>query len=131
MKIMHEVIDLGKKLKTDFPEMFPQNIYVEIGSGWNTLVYTLCNAIDSYLENVNPYRERKKLEKVPQVVVVQIKEKFGGLRFYYDGGDEYVRGLCDMAERTSYVTCEQCGNPGVLRGGYWMHTACDIHSRET
>jgi hypothetical protein len=55
--------------------------------------------------------ERKVPELVDQVVAKQIKEKFGTLRFYYDGGDEFIRGLDSMAASMSSVTCEVCGTP--------------------
>lgn len=73
--------------------------------------------------------EREVPSEIPQVVAVQIKEKFGTLRFYYDGGDEYISGLVAMAEWVSSVTCEECGERGKLRGGGWVYTACDKHAR--
>lgn len=63
----------------------------------------------------------------PEVVATQIKEKFGGLRFYYIGGDSYIRGLVTMAEAMSEVTCEACGNIGKHRSGGWIKTLCDEH----
>lgn len=68
--------------------------------------------------------------EVPQVIVQQIKEKFGGLRFYYDGGDEHVHGLVSMAESWAGVACEECGGIGVRRGGGWIRTLCDTHEAE-
>jgi len=68
--------------------------------------------------------------EVPQVTVAQIKEKFGELRFYYDGGDEYVKGLVSMAEAISEITCEQCGARGELRQGGWLKVLCDEHNAE-
>ena len=71
-------------------------------------------------------RLRKSLDMdAMQVRAIQVKEKFGGLRFYVDGADNEVYGMITMAEAMSYVTCEQCGNPGSLhhRGG-WLKTVC-------
>lgn len=73
--------------------------------------------------------EREVPSEIPQVVAVQVKEKFGTLRFYYDGGDEYISGLVTMAEWASSVTCETCGERGKIRGGGWLYTACDKHTR--
>ncbi len=64
-------------------------------------------------------------EKVHHVTVVQVKEKFGTLRFYYGGGDSYVSGLVAMAESMSAVTCEECGVPGETGGDGWIATLCD------
>ena len=69
-------------------------------------------------------------DAVPQVTLDQVKEKFGTLRFYYTGGDDYIRGLVSMAEAMSSVTCEQCGAPGKLVGSGWLYTACDAHTKE-
>lgn len=68
--------------------------------------------------------------EIPQVVVQQIKEKFGGLRFYYEGGDDYVSGVVDMAESWAGKTCETCGSLGTRRSGGWIRTLCDIHEAE-
>ena len=62
--------------------------------------------------------------EVEQVVVEQVKEKFGTLRFYYRGGDDYVRGLVSMAEAMSGRTCESCGNPAKTGGEGWIRTIC-------
>lgn len=69
-------------------------------------------------------------ERVQPVVVEQIKEKFGGLRFYHQGGDEYVDGLVTMAEEWASRTCEVCGSPGRARQGGWIRTLCDTHAKK-
>lgn len=66
-------------------------------------------------------------DSCPQVVAVQVKEKFGTLRFYYNGGDDYVKGVMDMAESMSGVTCEQCGAPGKSNDSGWIRTTCETH----
>ncbi len=65
--------------------------------------------------------------KVNWIEIQQIKEKFGGLRFYYDGGDERISGMETMAEIWAGRTCETCGNVGKQRGGGWIRTLCDEH----
>jgi len=69
-------------------------------------------------------------EPIPQVTLDQVKEKFGTLRFYYSGGDEYISGLVSMAESMSGVTCEECGKPGTRTGGGWVKTVCVEHGGE-
>jgi hypothetical protein len=66
--------------------------------------------------------------EIVQVTVDQVKEKFGTLRFYYTGGDDYISGLVAMAESMSGVTCETCGNPGRRVGGGWITTLCKEHA---
>jgi hypothetical protein len=79
----------------------------------------------------NGFREVPEL--IPQVTLDQVKEKFGTLRFYYTGGDEYISGLVSMAESMSGVTCEECSAPAETRGPGWIRTICDPceQARET
>lgn len=73
---------------------------------------------------------REVPEPIPQVTLDQVKEKFGTLRFYYTGGDEYIHGMVTLAEAMSGVTCEECGKPGKQRKGGWIVTLCDEHAKE-
>jgi len=96
------------------------------GDGWFNIIDRLCANIQSHID----WKNRTE-EVVPQVVVKQVKEKFGTLRFYISGGDEYIHGLVSMAESMSAVTCESCGSSGKLYGGGnngitgWLHTHCE------
>lgn len=69
-------------------------------------------------------------KKINYISVHQIKEKFGGLRFYYDGGDDNVFGMVRMAESWAAYTCESCGQLGKARSGGWIRTLCDHHEHE-
>lgn len=69
-------------------------------------------------------------EQIRQVEAVQVKEKFGTLRFYYDGGDDFIHGLTTMAEAMSARTCEECGAPGELGGRGWVRTLCAKHAKK-
>lgn len=75
-------------------------------------------------------RYHKVYDKVPQVVAVQVKEKFGGLRFYVNGGDDAVDSFISFAESMSHRICEKCGKPGKSRTGGWIYTLCDEHAEE-
>lgn len=88
------------------------------------------DARQKYKNSILNGENRNVNEPIPQVIAVQIKEKFGTLRFYYDGGDEYCRGIEAMAESMSARTCETCGTPGKLRHGGWVRTLCDQHAEE-
>jgi hypothetical protein len=97
---------------------------ISCGDGWYNILDQLCHNIQSHTNWQN-----RETAQVAQVVATQVKEKFGGLRFYYDGGDDYIQGLTAMAESMSEVTCETCGAPGKQRGGGWVYTACDAHTQ--
>jgi hypothetical protein len=96
-----------------------------VGAGWYPILEVLCTNIQSHLD----WRE-KQGKPVPQVVVEQIKEKFGGLRFYYQGGDDEISGMVRMAEAWADVACEECGAAGKRRSGGWIRTLCDQHENE-
>jgi hypothetical protein len=64
------------------------------------------------------------------VEIVQVKEKFGGLRMYTGNTPEHIWDLIADIERKSYKTCEDCGKRGKLRAGGWVRTLCDEHAEE-
>jgi len=65
------------------------------------------------------------------VLIDQIKEKFGGLRMYTDYGDRVTQALVDFGEEFSFRICEVCGKRGKLRrDGYWLVTLCNKHWAE-
>jgi hypothetical protein len=116
----------AKQMETQFPKMFsePYGGFC-CGEGWWPVLTNLCANIQHHLDWKN-----KKSEVIPQVTVAQIKEKFGGLRFYYDGGDDTIRGMVTMAEVWASNTCETCGKPGQQRSDGWIKTLCDEHEVE-
>lgn len=86
---------------------------VECGKGWASLY--------------KPLIERCRAERVQ---IAQIKEKFGGLRFYVYQGSDALHDVIRLAEEKSFTICEVCGTPGVLRkDGGCLRTRCDAHVR--
>jgi len=130
----------------------------DCGDGWYNIINIMCYTIQSHIEHSIKSREfdikfNEDLEQarnnnwekwpqywareprvvskaVPQVVATQVKEKFGGLRFYYTGGDDYINGVVAMAELMSERTCEECGDPGQLYIKGWHKTLCVKHAKE-
>lgn len=89
----------------------------ECGDGWFDLIDNLCSLlmIDSELHPENP---------VP--VAMQVKEKFGELRFYVDQATDYQYELIDRAGTLSKITCEVCGQPGKLDSKQaWIKCLCE------
>jgi hypothetical protein len=130
--------ELDNKLVMRYPEIF-KNRYGDMrttamcwgfdcGDGWYNLLDTACGLIQHHINWHN--KTAAPEDQIPQLVAEQVKEKFGGLRFYTMGGDEYTRGIIALAEALSTRTCEQCGSPGKLRGRGWIYTSCDEHSKE-
>lgn len=115
-----------KRMEETYPKMFttPYGGFA-VSQGWWPILEKLCANIQHHIDWKN-----RETEVVPQVVVAQIKEKFGGLRFYYDGGDAEISGMVRMAEAWADVACEECGAIGTRRSGGWIRTLCDVHEAE-
>jgi len=78
----------------------------QVGPGWGELVEAIYNRLpaDAHID--------------------QIKEKFGGLRFYVSADSETLDFIDEM-EAKSLTICEHCGKPGKPRDGGWILTLCD------
>lgn len=132
--------ELEMKLQADFPFMQREstsvygNIYrcwgCECGDGWYSLIYELCNEITRAFE----------LEDKPvSIIIKQVKEKFGKLRFYYTFGDDLlssvderdillrseIKRIVKNFEGRSTNICEICGNDGHLRKDTIIKSMCD------
>jgi hypothetical protein len=88
-----------ERIVAEFPELFPQQHWSGIPEGWYNLVRELCLAT----RNLNENRSEK-------IAVYQIKDKFGGLRFYTSSCPDELHDLISEAERRSYAICPQCGH---------------------
>lgn len=112
--------DLLSILRGRYPELFSSTHLREIAClpGWLNLIDELCRTLKIHLDS-HP--------DVPQAKVLQVKEKFGGLRFYFSDGDTACRGAVAAAEERSLSTCEVCGQTGALREGRWLSVRCVDH----
>ena len=134
--------DLDKALSEKYPLLFcNRNAPItqtsmswgfECGDGWYNLIDILCRNIQHHVDwNHLGSNEPTSPDKLAQPVVSQVKEKFGGLRFYLDYYvDDHIQGMIQMAESMSHHICEECGNKGKLRNGNWLRTLCDQHAAE-
>ena len=126
---MEEYETFAKKMEEQYPKMFAQPYGgFAVGKGWWPILEALCANIQSHIDWQNKNHEKHPV--VEQVIVEQIKEKFGGLRFYYQGGDDNVHGMVRMAESWAANCCEECCAPGKRRDGGWIRTLCDFHESE-
>ena len=96
-----------------------------VGTGWWPIIESLCANMQSHIDH-----KEKQGQAIPQVVVEQIKEKFGGLRFYYQGGDDEISGMVRMAEAWANHSCEECGAPGKRTSEGWIKNLCEFHLAE-
>ncbi len=108
-----------------------------IKRGRDAVMARVCNKdkepSDWQIERVDQLMARG-VEEAPAYVshieVHQIKEKFAGLRFYFQGGDDAVWGMVEMAEVWAAQSCEVCGERGIARHGGWSRTLCGTHEAE-
>lgn len=129
-----EYLTFSKQMEERFPKMFVKGYGgIGVGKGWWPIIERLCDNIQSHIDSrakqVIQF-PNENYQPVKQVEIRQIKEKFGGLRFYYDGGDDRVYGMVRMAESWASVSCEDCGAPGEQTGGGWIKTLCPTHAAE-
>ena len=96
---------------------------IECGDGWFDLIDRLSFACEAEIQVL--VAQGFSQDVWPRAA--QIKEMFGGLRFYVRGAvSEGLRALIQQAEsETSFQICERCGADGRLRPGRWSHTCCD------
>ena len=89
--------------------------------GWFDILWRLC-------EDLEPLVAELEAAGGPKFEVLQVKEKFGGLRFYVNcRRNEAIRRRIGIAIQESFHTCEVCGQPGTLREARWIKTLCDEH----
>ncbi len=122
----------------------PPVVPSDLPPGWYSLVDKLCSDIEALLG-----REPERFK------VTQVKEKYGGLRFYFsfEGAEDHfvdfhssegietfvqeadgpsvmsqLRMLVGAASEQSTSICQDCGAPGTLanRRG-WVSTLCERH----
>lgn len=116
--------DKEKQLFEKYPNIFNNLKYTECGDGWFDLIERLCAVLQNEADNA-AYRLSGEEKEAVQPIAAQVKEKFGGLRFYIYGGNEEMRGAIRMAEAMSFKICESCGVPGHKQPGGWIRTLCD------
>ena len=91
-----------------------RGVFIECDEGWFPIIARLDADI-------------RKL--APDYTILQIKEKFGGLRYYigslHESVFDQVHAIIGEAEKIAAKTCECCGEPGELcRRGGWLKTLC-------
>lgn len=113
------------RLFEDFPELYrgrdlpvTENLMSFgfcCGDGWFEIIYTLSQQIQDY----------NLAHPEATVIAVQVKQKFGELRFYVSQSIPEIDALIREATVRSLQTCELTGQPGVLcRQGNYYQTLC-------
>lgn len=117
------------RIRKKFPNILGKLAFVECPSGWETLIEHMCLDIvkyETYLLADPSYSP---------IVFLQLKEKFGGLTAYYQGGHikgDHISAIGDMIhsyEQKSNSICSLCGAiDSVTRKIYtrgWVYVRCE------
>lgn len=105
----------GSKMIAELASEYPTalrnvELGIDCGAGWFELCLELIKLCDKR-----------------GVEVVQIKQKFGELRFYVGEAPNEVHEAIRLAMDRSHTICEECGKPGKRGGRNWIATLCDEH----
>jgi hypothetical protein len=136
-----------EELVGKYPNIFKEGAQVIMcGAGWNGILDKLCTSIECYVGEFN-----KRNPDCPiSFKASQVKQKFGGLRFYgsldnielvrsyslacgdnkilkdYDIAFHRVFGAISSTEFISTIVCESCGNKGSIDGNsFRMRCECE------
>lgn len=134
------------ELRAVHPRIFARPCELSVGPGWRVLVDELCAALQWQTDH----------NGAPQLVAIQVKAKFGELRFYADvvgdqveaespsalhihrhdrnlvisrsAGSRAQDAITELASALSRRTCELCGAIGTEeRERMWVAIRCSAH----
>lgn len=120
----HERGTWREDLRTRFAPWFDGLVWgFRCHDGWSRIITELTEEIARIVDGP---------QGAPELRVVEVKQKLGGLRYYvWHVPEKHALAVAEAkqrAEERSFETCEVCGKPGKLvrSDGYW-HTACPEH----
>ena len=112
--------------RKEFPILFGGHMADEpaLGQGWVYLMWDLCVALEAIA------RQRVE-EGHPPMRIVQVKEKWAGLRCYMEHATPEAVDLARAASIRSETICEACGKPAYPNPiGNWYKALCPFHELE-
>jgi len=125
-----------KKLMKDFPKLYPEYnplfasrvkmpFVFDCQDGWFDLIYKLSQDIQRVIDNTPDSTLFKDF------FVMQVKQKWGLLRYYVSYGTDEIFDLIHKAEGESGHICEICGKPGTLTVKHgFLQTLCPYHRKK-
>jgi hypothetical protein len=140
-------LELEQQLVSKYPNLFKQYggdpketclaFGIECGDGWYHLIDTLCGSIQGEVDWINRLFPNLNFS----CSAVQVKEKLGGLRFYYEffyatdlpddkmkiliSSMDRISGVTTFAEKISETTCENCGGKCERENAPFPRALCD------
>lgn len=113
------------ELLAKYPKLYAKLSYFECDNGWIGLIDELSKKLEEINNKYPNFEDR--------IYAVQVKQKFGGLRFYCYSTDNICKEdyelkdrLIEQAEKASYTICEMCSKPAKsVNSRGWISTLCD------
>ena len=119
--------DKDAQLRADYPLVFQKPLLdggTACGDGWHGLLLVLSRDLERLIGEL-PEESRSAYH------AAQVKEKFGGLRFYMSRTTDEMREAIAQAERASFCVCDVCGEPGRVHIiSMLVATRCDEHAKQ-
>ncbi|TGQ83699.1 hypothetical protein EN850_02855 [Mesorhizobium sp. M8A.F.Ca.ET.207.01.1.1] len=112
-------------IRAEFPDLVTKPFECDVG--WFPILEAIFGTV----------RQAIPAGREGDFMLLQVKEKLGGLRVYYRlskrvtaSAEAQIHAACSAAEASAAISCEVCGRPGVLRvqDGGWLITRCDKHA---
>lgn len=122
---------LDAKLCQDFPLTFRDRhgakrstcmVWGFPGDGWEPLIRRAAEKIEPIIQK---FIDDGKESNEDRLTSMQVKEKFGTLRWYFTFSHPDIDAIIKEAEKESCYTCEDCGGEGKIRDGSYTLTQCD------
>ena len=91
------------------------------GDGWFEIIWRS-------FEDLEPLAAEVEKQTGWPFEVLQVKEKFGGLRVYANQTTDAIAAVIAQAQAESFRTCEICGQSGGLHSNSWIKAVCEQHA---
>ena len=122
----------NKELIAEYPFLLPRNVFTDKVSDDYDYHYTLLDDMPRGWKKAfgeQLCRELKEALVEDDVLedyrIMQIKEKFGQLRWYGNWESPRIYKVLDKYESLSEHTCIECGGEGTMRNDNWISPYCD------
>lgn len=102
--------------KEKYPKIFSECFSLGVPEHWESIVDELCTDLQEYADKSGR-----------QAQCVQVKEKFGSLRFYLVSEDDEMDNMIRVATTKSREVCIKCGSTENITPSTsgWISYTCD------
>lgn len=109
-----------------YPLLYRHPLPIECNNGW----FDLIDELSSKLENLIEIEEDKFKSNEQELFehrlcyAIQVKEKYGTLRFYMSLLTDAMDDFIEEASKKSASICEICGEKGKIKKNGWVEVRC-------